>query len=114
MRLLGDVSQGRFLLCVLYPLESCNSVDFDADLRDQFIDYVGESKLVNLKPQLVDGSYVQIYQVCSSMLAENNGGQNIKSLVEAIGSAHKAALESAEGLDGMERIINYLEEELLR
>ena len=41
----------------------------------------------------------------------------INSLVEALGSAHRAKLESTEGLDnedGMERIINYLEEELLR
>jgi|TARA_B110000971_G_scaffold40345_1_gene39469 hypothetical protein len=45
------------------------------------------------------------------MLAENNGGQDIKSLVEAIGSVHRAKLESAEGLgneEGMERIINCL------
>jgi hypothetical protein len=50
------------------------------------------------------------------MLAANNGGQDIKSLVEAIGSAHRVKLENAEGLDnedGMERIINYLKEELL-
>tara|TARA_B110001452_G_scaffold263899_1_gene266046 strand:+ start:1115 stop:1270 length:156 start_codon:yes stop_codon:yes gene_type:complete len=50
------------------------------------------------------------------MLAANNGGQDIKSLVEAIGSAHRVKLEKAEGLDnedGMERIINYLKEELL-
>ena len=32
------------------------------------------------------------------MLAVNNGGQDIKSLVEAIGSESKAKLECAEGL----------------
>ena len=37
-------------------LESCSSVDFYADLRDQFIEAVGESKLGELKPQLLDGS----------------------------------------------------------
>ena len=55
----------------------------------------------------------RMYQHLSNMLAANNGGQDIKSLVEAIGSAHRAQLESAEGLDnedGIERIINYLEE----
>ena len=57
-----------------------------------------------------------MYQHLSNMLAANNGGQDIKSLVEAIGSAHRVKLENAEGLDnedGMERIINYLKEELL-
>ena len=68
--------------------------------------------------QIVDGSYVQIFQGCSNMLAANNGGQDIKSLVEARGSEYRAKLECAEGLsldheDGMERIINYLKEELL-
>ena len=53
------------------------------------------------------------------MLAVNNGDQDIKSLVEAIGSEYKAKLECAEGLsldngDDMKRIINYLKEELLR
>ena len=53
------------------------------------------------------------------MLAANNGGQDIKSLVEARGSEYRAKLECAEGLSldheyGMERIINYLKEELLR
>jgi hypothetical protein len=58
----------------------------------------------------------RMYQHLSNMLAANNGGQDIKSLVEAIGSAHRVKLENAEGLDnedGMERIINYLKEELL-
>jgi len=53
------------------------------------------------------------------MLAANNGGQDIKSLVEARGSEYRAKLERAEGLsmdyeEVMERIINYLKEELLR
>jgi len=55
------------------------------------------------------------------MLAVNNGGQDIKSLVEAeaIGSEYKAKLECVEGLslnneDDMKLIINYLKEELLR
>ena len=101
-------------MCVVFFLESRSSVDFYAGLRNQFIDSIGESKLGNLKAQLVDGSYVQVYQGGS---AANNGGQDIKSLVEAVGSAHRAKLKSAEGTDNehvMERIVNYLEEKLLR
>ena len=87
------------------------------ELRNRFIESVGESKLGELKPMLLNGSYIRLYQFCSRILAANNGGQDIKLLVEAMGSAHRAKLESAEGLDnehGMERIVNYLEEELLR
>ena len=73
------------IMCVVLFLESCSLVIFYASLRNQIIDSVGESKLSALKPQLVDGSYVQIYQGCSSMLAANNDGQDIKSLVEDIG-----------------------------
>ena len=106
-------------MCVVSFLDKWSSVDFYVSLRSQLIDSVGESKLSSFKPQLVDGSYVQIFQACSRMLAINNGGQDIKSLVEARASEHRAKLERAEGLsldheDGMERIINYLKEELLR
>jgi|TARA_B110000483_G_scaffold154325_1_gene183376 hypothetical protein len=107
------LSRAFLIVCVVSFMESCSSVDFYIALHNQFIDSVGESKLGDLKPLLVNESYVKFYQVCSSRLAENNGGQDIKSLVEAIGSAHRAKLESAEGLDnedGIERIINYLEE----
>ena len=38
-----------------------DSADFYADLRDQFIEAVGESKLGELKPQLLDGFYVKTY-----------------------------------------------------
>ena len=101
-------------MCVVSFLESCNPVDFYVSLRNQFIDSVGERKLSELKPQLVDESYVRMYQCCSRILAENNGGQDIKSLVEAIGSAHRAKLESAEDLDNKKEIGRYLKEELLR
>ena len=119
-----QISARRFsrsfpIMCVVSFLDKWSSVDFYVSLRSQLIDSVGESKLSSFKPQLVDGSYVQIFQACSRMLAINNGGQDIKSLVEAIGSEYKAKLECAEGLsldneDGMKRIINYLKEELLR
>ncbi len=106
-------------MCVVSFLDNLSSIDFYASLRSQFIGAVGESKLSSYKAPLVDGSYVQIFQGCSIMLAANNGGQDIKSLVEARASEHRAKLERAEGLsldheDGMERIINYLKEELLR
>lgn len=80
-------------MCVVSFLESCSSVDSYADLRDQFIELVGESKLGELNPHLVDGSYVRTYQYCSTILAENNNGQYIRSIVESIGSVHKVNLE---------------------
>ena len=52
------------ILCVMSFLDS---VDFYADLRDQFIEAVGESKLSELKPHLIDGSYVRTYQYCSEI-----------------------------------------------
>jgi hypothetical protein len=110
---LRDVSFGMFVISFL---ESCSSVDSYVELRDRFIESVGESKLGKLKPMLVDGSYVGLYQSCSKILAENNDGQDIKSLVEDIGSVHKVNLESAEDLDNkekIERVISYLKEELL-
>ena len=57
-----------------------------------------------------------MYQSCSRLLAANNEGQDIKSLVEAIGSVHKVNLESVENLDNkdeIERVIRYRKEELL-
>ena len=39
-------------------LENCSSMDFYADLRDKFIEAVGESKLGELKPQLLNGSFI--------------------------------------------------------
>ena len=114
-----QISARRFsrsfpIMCVVSFLDKLSSVDFYASLRSQLIDSVGASKLSSFKPQLVDR-----WILCSRMLAVNNGGQDIKSLVEAIGSEYKAKLECAEGLsldneDGMKRIINYLKEELLR
>ena len=71
---------------------------------------------MKLKPQLVDGSYVRIHQSCSRILAENNGGQDIKPLVEVNGSVNKVNLKSFEGLDNkqeIEGVIRYLKEELL-
>ena len=85
-------------------------------MRCHFIESVGESKLGELKPHLVDGSYVRMYQCCSGILADNNGGQYIWSLIEAISSAHKIKLESVGGLEDeqeIKRVINYLNEQLL-
>ena len=82
------------IMCVMSFLESCSSANFYADLRDQFIEAVGESKLGELKPQLLDVSYVRTYQYCSTILAENNDGQDIRSIIESIGSVHKANLKS--------------------
>jgi|TARA_B110000977_G_C10702035_1_gene347763 hypothetical protein len=97
-------------------LESCSSADFYAGLRDQFIEAVGKSKLGELKPLLLDGSYVRTYQYCSEILAVNNDDQDIRSIIESIGSAHKANLKRAEGLSNeneLDRVISYLKEELL-
>lgn len=113
---LRDVSLGRFpIMCVVYFLGSCSSVDSYVELRNRFIESIGESKLGELKPMLLNGSYIGLYQSCSRILAENNDGQDIKSLVEDIDSLHKVNLESVEGLDDkqeIERVLNYLNEEL--
>lgn len=57
-----------------------------------------------------------MYQCCSRILAENNGGQDIESLIETIGSEHKIKPESVGGLGNkqeIERLINFLKEVLL-
>lgn len=94
-------------------LESCSSVDFYVDLRDQFIEAVGKSKLGELKPKLLDGSYVRTYQYCSKILAENNDDQDIRSIIESIGPVHKVNLKSVEAPDSeneLDEMINYLKE----
>ena len=48
------------IVCVVSFLENCSSVSFYVGLRNKFIDSVGQSKLGELKPQLVNGSYVQM------------------------------------------------------
>jgi hypothetical protein len=110
------LSRGFPIMCVVSFLKSCSSVDSYVELRDRFIESVGENKLGTLKPMLIDESYVGLYQYCSKILAANNDGQEIKSLVEDIGSVHKVNLESIEDLDNkesIERVIRYLKEELL-
>ena len=82
------------IMCVVSFLEGCSSVDFYADLRDQFIEAVGESKLGEIKPQLVDGSYLIAYNYYSEILAVNNDDQDIRSIIESIGSVHKSNLKS--------------------
>ena len=79
------------IVCVMSFLDS---VDFYADLRDQFIEAVGESKLGEIKPQLVDGSYLIAYNYYSEILAVNNDDQDIRSIIESIGSVHKSNLKS--------------------
>ena len=100
------------IVCVMSFLDS---VDFYADLRDQFIEAVGESKLGELKPQLIDGSYIRTYQYCSEILAENNDDQDIRSIIESIGSVHKANLKSDESCseNELKKMIGCLKEELL-
>jgi len=96
----GDhISARRFsrlfpIMCIMSFLEDCSSVDFYADLRDQFIEAVGESKLGEIKPQLVDGSYLIAYNYYSEILAVNNDDQDIRSIIESIGSVHKSNLKS--------------------
>ena len=100
------------IVCVMSFLDS---VDFYADLRDQFIEAVGESKLGGLKPQLIDESYVTTYKYCSEILAVNNDDQDIRSIIESIGSVHKANLKSEESCseNELKRMICRLKEELL-
>jgi len=101
------------IMCVMSFLESCSPVDFCADLRDQFIEAMGESKL---NPQLLNGSYVRIYQNCSEILASNNNEQDIRSIIESIGSVHKVNLKSVErpySENELDKMINCLKRELL-
>ena len=100
------------IFCVMSFLDS---VDFYADLRDQFIEAVGESKLSEIKPYLIDRSYVRTYNYCSEILAENNDDQDIRLIIESISSAHKATLVDEESCDEyeLERMINCLRRELL-
>tara|TARA_B100000795_G_scaffold207539_1_gene161022 strand:+ start:2617 stop:3183 length:567 start_codon:yes stop_codon:yes gene_type:complete len=100
------------IVCVMSFLDS---VDFNADLRDQFIEAVGESKLGELKPQLIDGSYVRTYKYCSEILAANNDDQDIRSIIESIGSVRKANLKSEESFseNELKKMIGCLKEELL-
>ena len=100
------------IVCVMSFLDS---VDFYADLRDQFIEAVGESKLGELKPHLIDGSYVRTYEYCSEILAANNDDQDIRSIIESIGSVHKANLKNKESCSEYElkKMIDCLRKELL-
>lgn len=103
-------------MCVMSFLDSCISEGFYADLRDQFIEAGEKSKLGELKPQLLDGFYVEAYQYCSIILAENNGGQDIKSITESSSSVHKVNLKNVKRLRSeteLNKVINYLSEELL-
>jgi hypothetical protein len=94
------------IFCVMSFLDS---VDFYADLRDQFIEAVGESKLSKIKPYLIDRSYVRTYNYCSEVLSKNNDGQDIRLIIDSISSAHKVVDEEYE----LERMLNCLRRELL-
>ena len=100
------------IVCVMSFLDS---VDFYTDLRDQFIEAVEESKLGELKTQLIDGSYIRTYNYCSEILAENNDGQDIRLIIESVGSVQKASLKSEESCseNELKKMISCLKEELL-
>ena len=100
------------IVCIMSFLDSG---DFYVDLRDQFIEAVGESKLGELKPLLLDGSYVRTYKYCSEILAVNNDDQDIRLMIESISSVHKANLKSEEfySENEIEKIIDCLKGELL-
>jgi len=100
------------IVCVMSFLDSA---DFNADLRDQFIEAVGESKLGKLKPLLIYGSYVITYKYCSEILAENNNEQDIRPIIKSIGLVHKANLKSEESFseNELKKMIGCLKEELL-
>ena len=77
-----------------------------------------KSAIAELKPFLVDGSYTQMYQHLSTILAPNNDGRDIKSLVENLASTYKTKLENGEDPENSKEerdlLIKYLTEELLR
>jgi hypothetical protein len=69
------------IMCMVSFLENC-----DVDVRNRFVESVGESKFSELKPKLVNGSYIQRYQFLSKTILANNAGRDIKSIVESLGS----------------------------
>jgi len=101
------------IVCVMSFLDS---VDVYAELRDQFMEAAGESKLGELKQHLLDGSDVRTYKYCSEILAANNNDQDIRLIIESIGSVHKANLKSVEesySENELEKMINCLKGKFL-
>ena len=96
------------IMCVVSFLENCGSVDSPLDLRDQFIESVGESKLAELKLELVDRSYIQMYGCLSSRLAPNNGGEDIKLELESLCSKYKSEPGELSGDKQKDLIIYHL------
>lgn len=62
----------------------------DVDVRDRFVEVVGESRFSVLKPMIIDGSYIELYQFSSSILAANNNGEDIRLKLESLGSKYKS------------------------
>ena len=78
-------------MCMIYFLENC---DCDVNIRGRFIKSIGESKLAELKPYLVDGSFINMFQCLPTILVSNNNAKDIKSILENLGSTYKTSIES--------------------
>ena len=55
------------IICIVVFLEN-----FDVNVRDRFVESVGESKVAELNPLVIGGSYIEMYPYLLRMLAANN------------------------------------------
>lgn len=95
-------------MCMVPFLENCSS-----DVRDRFIESVGESKFAELKLYLVDRSYIHTYHCLSEILAANNEGQDIKIASGHICAKYKSSLGDVFNEKQKEFIIHSLKKDLL-
>ena len=54
------------------------------DLRDRFIELIGESRFSELKAMIEKGYHIGLHQCLSNVLTLKNGGENIKLKLESL------------------------------
>jgi hypothetical protein len=86
--------------------------NFDVDVRDRFVESVGESKFSELKPMLIDGSYIEMHQWLSSILTANNDGEDIKLKLKNLSSRYKSESDELFNEKQKDLIIRHLEKEV--
>lgn len=84
----------------------------NVDARDRFVEVVGESRFSVLKSMIIDGSYIELYQFSSSILAANNNGEDIKLKLASFCSKYNS--ESGELFNNNKKatIISHLKRKL--
>ena len=63
------------IFCMFILLEN-----FDADIRDCFVESVDESKFLKLKSLLTNGSNIETYEWIAGMSTYNSNGKDIKKI----------------------------------